>query len=233
MSFVTKQQCLRQPDTHFVISGYQDSASKDALGRCLCPIGMQFDYDSKRCIVPAREPEIVQKWPLPLNNYSLEESCRFGFEPKTVDGVNVCVATRCPAGETLTSVRGVPRCIADGSYNDITYGYLQTKPCSRVSAPLDLLNADELMMRQQGGYLTYFPDKCPNAPKPLPQVGETPEIWPIKHPEKIPVLMDAMGPSEESWWAKLSQDQRVLLITGSVGVLILIWLIVLLQWLKK
>lgn len=242
MSFVTKKQCLKQPDTHFVISGYQDVATKEALGRCLCPIGKQFDYtNTKQCITPSIEPQIVERWPLPLNNYSLEPECRQGFESVSVNGVNACAAMTCPSDESLVRVNGIPRCVANGSKNDITYGYLQTTPCMRISAPVDLVDSEEIRMRNYGGYYTFFPDKCPNAPKPLPMIGDTtPEIWPcpfkelpqpeLDLPNKIVSSSEEESPRRAFEW---TTDRQVVIIVSAVGFLILLWLFVLLQWLRR
>jgi hypothetical protein len=229
MSFVTKQQCLKQPDTHFVISGFTDSTNK-ALGRCLCPIGKQFDYEnSKTCVTPSREPKLVEYWPLPLNNYSLEKSCRNGYESVSVDGIKACLGTKCPSNETLTRVNGIPRCVADGNKNDITYGYLQTNPCSRISSPIDLLDQDTIFLRKNGGYLTYFPEKCPNAPGVLPPTGDEYSISPIRY-ANVPSTITEPEPKKRFEW---TEDERLWVVLSAVGFLILLWLVVLFQWIYR
>lgn len=238
MSFVTKQQCLKQPDTHFVISGYQDVASKEAVGSCLCPIGKKFDYENTQtCMTPSIEPSIAERWPLPLNNYSLETECRPGFEAVSVDDVNACVATTCPSGESLVTVNGIPRCVARGSKNDITYGYLKTTPCSRISAPLEIADQEEIRKRKYGGYYTFFPGKCQNPPSPMPIQNSTPEIWPIKYKDTkpTPAVMSAASeaPKATSFTSNWSDDQTIVVFVGAVGFLILLWLIVLMKWMRS
>lgn len=244
MGLITKKQCLKNSDTQFVISGFTNGYG-DALGYCLCPFGSNFDYDYTKSCVSSKETIITNQWPVPIANYSLETTCRTDYEEHIVDGLTTCLSTKCPSGEELIRVNSLPRCkdndtsLSAHLRQDMTYGYLRTNPCKRISAPSEDYDANEIWMRKNDGYLTYFPDKCPLADQPgiLPKSVDVYNVEPIKYEtpsvDNSTVIDTKITVKDRDNDGPLTMNEKTLIVMVAVVFLILMWIFIIIKWLYQ
>ncbi len=234
MTLITRSECLKQPDTHFVPSGFTQPVSNKAYGYCLCPVGKEFDYDkTKKCFTPKFE-STRGSWPVPINNFEADPECKSGFDEVVVDGQPVCIAKSCPNGRSPTIVNGIPTCIDKSS---IVYGYLLTNPCNRITSPtVTLPSVDEVETE------TYFTKRCPLARRQPPISDEIVNSYKINSPlvpnspTPKPITQDKTPKLTPQQLAKLEnariQRERIISAIGIV-ILLLLWFAVIYMWIGR
>lgn len=240
MSLITRSDCLKQPDTHFVISGYTQPITGKALGYCLCPIGKEFDYDgTKSCVVASVEPDVRAQWPVPITNFETDASCKNGYDKVILNGQSVCVSSTCPNGSKPINMNGVSTCVDTLDSSSVVYGYLLTDPCNRITAPV--IPAQSTIMDDEQKQ-TFFADRCPIDRRPKPIPDELLNPYQIKSPydntavevQKIDEQTPAINQTKPVINTKVQDSrQKILVSTIGICILILLWIATIYMWLTK